>query len=157
MDELARFELKRHARYPSPLTLGLVDVDHFKDINTHHLYTGGDAVLRGLARLLTGSLREVDSVGRMGGEEFLVIARETGEEGARRLAERIRSTVADSPIVYEGKVIQITVSIGVAVAEVGDPVDYNEMMRLVAYALKEAKEKGRNRLEVCRVHQGVTS
>ncbi len=157
MDELARFEMKRHARYPSALTVGLVDVDHFKDINTQHLYTGGDAVLRGLARLLTGSLREVDSVGRMGGEEFLVIARETGEEGARRLAERIRSTVADSPIPYENKPIRITVSIGVAVAEVGDPVDYDEMLRLAAFALKEAKDKGRNRLEICRVQPGVKS
>jgi diguanylate cyclase (GGDEF)-like protein len=157
MEELARFELKRHNRYPSPLALGLVDVDHFKDVNTQYLHTGGDAVLRGLARLLTGSLREVDSVGRMGGEEFLVIARETGEDGAKRLAERIRATVANSPITYEEKTIRITVSIGVAVAEIGDPAEYDEMFRLAAYALKEAKDKGRNRLEVCRAQQGVPS
>src|SRR5262249_23419153 len=67
MDELARFELKRHARYPSPLSLGFVDVDHFKAVNTEHLLTGGDAVLRWLARVLTSSVREVDSVGRAGG------------------------------------------------------------------------------------------
>jgi diguanylate cyclase (GGDEF)-like protein len=151
MDELARFELKRHARYPSPLTLGLVDVDHFKRINTDHLYTGGDAVLRGLARILTSSLREVDSVGRIGGEEFLVIARETGEDGAHRLAERIRLTVASTPIVYEGASIPITVSIGLAVAEVGIPADYEDMLRQAAYALKVAKDGGRNRTEVCPV------
>src|SRR5207253_8860681 len=81
MDELARFELKRHARYPSPLALGYVDVDHFKRVNTEYLLTGGDQVLRALARVLTASVREVDSVGRVGGEEFLVIARETGTEG----------------------------------------------------------------------------
>ena len=93
MEELARFELKRHARYPSPLTLGYIDVDHFKQVNTDYHLTGGDEVLRALARILVGTLREVDSVGRIGGEEFLVIARETNEEGALILAERIRSTV----------------------------------------------------------------
>src|SRR5205807_9767348 len=63
VDELARFELKRHARYPSPLTLGYIDVDHFKKINTDYLLPGGDEVLRGLARVLSSSVREVDSVG----------------------------------------------------------------------------------------------
>jgi diguanylate cyclase (GGDEF)-like protein len=151
MDELARFELKRHARYPSPLTLGLIDVDHFKRINTDYLYTGGDAVLKGLARILTSTLREVDSVGRIGGEEFLVIARETGEEGATRLAERIRSTVAHTPITYDGHAITITVSLGVAVAEVGIPANYEEMTRLAAYGLNLAKEGGRDRFEIRRV------
>ena len=80
MDELARFELKRHARYPSALTLGFIDVDHFKNVNTRYLLTGGDEVLKGLARILSSTVREVDSVGRVGGEEFLVIARETGAE-----------------------------------------------------------------------------
>src|SRR6185312_2032651 len=81
MEELARFELKRHARYPSPLTIGLIDIDRFKDINTCYLLPGGDEALKGLSRILTNSLREVDSVGRIGGDEFLIIARETNEEG----------------------------------------------------------------------------
>src|SRR5262249_25877353 len=112
VEELARFEMKRHARYPSPVTLGFVDVDHFKQVNTDYLYTGGDEALKGLARILSASLREVDSVGRWGGEEFLVIARETGEEGAGSLAERIRTTVAETPILYNHQAIHITVSIG---------------------------------------------
>jgi diguanylate cyclase (GGDEF)-like protein len=146
MDELARFELKRHARYPSPLTLGLIDVDHFKDINTEYLHTGGDEVLRGLARLLAGSLREVDSVGRIGGEEFLVIARETGHEGALHLAERIRATVAATPIPYDGHAISLTVSIGVAVAEVGVPTTQQTLFEAAAGALARAKQAGRNRV-----------
>src|SRR5262245_3273343 len=56
MDELARFELKRHARYPSPLALGFIDVDHFKDVNTRFLLTGGDEVLKGLARVLSSTV-----------------------------------------------------------------------------------------------------
>jgi diguanylate cyclase len=147
-EELARFELKRHARYPSPLTLGYIDVDHFKQVNTDYLLTGGDEVLRHLARILVSALREVDSVGRVGGEEFLVIARETNEEGAYILAERIRSKVELTPIDYQGNAISITVSIGFAVAEVGVPAEYQEMMELAAGALRHAKENGRNRSEI---------
>jgi diguanylate cyclase (GGDEF)-like protein len=154
MDELARFELKRHARYPSPLTLGVIDIDHFKRVNTEYLLTGGDEVLKGVARTLTGTLREVDSVGRIGGEEFLVIARETNEEGALRLAERIRTTVANTAIGYEGHAISITVSLGFAVADVGVPADYETMNKLAALALRHAKDNGRNRAEVRRLADG---
>jgi diguanylate cyclase (GGDEF)-like protein len=148
MDELARFELKRHARYPSPLALGYVDVDHFKRVNTEFLLTGGDEVLRALARVLAASVREVDSVGRVGGEEFLVIARETGLEGAAILAERIRSTVESSPIEYRGKFIPITVSVGFAVADVGVPAEFQQMSDLAAAAMAQAKQTGRNRFEI---------
>ncbi len=151
MEELARFELKRHARFPSPLTLGYIDVDHFKQVNTDYLLTGGDEVLRGLARTLLGTLREVDSVGRIGGEEFLVIARETNEKGAVILAERIRTTVEQTAIKYMNHSISITVSVGFAVAEVGVPADYQEMTELAAGALRIAKESGRNRSEVHRI------
>jgi diguanylate cyclase (GGDEF)-like protein len=148
VDELARFELKRHARYPSPLTIGYVDVDHFKDVNTLYHLPGGDEVLRVLARILLSSVREVDTVGRVGGEEFLVIARETGLEGAATLAERIRSTVAGTVINYKGARIRITVSVGFAVADIGVPTDYGEMLELSAAALAQAKESGRNRCEI---------
>jgi len=155
VDELARFELKRHARYPSPLALGILDADHFRHINTQHLLTGGDAVLKGLARILSTCIREVDSVGRVGGEEFLVIARETNEEGAVSLAERIRSTVENTPILYQGKTITVTVSVGFAVADIGVPADYDEMYQLAASALRQAKDEGRNR-SIIRAMQPVT-
>jgi diguanylate cyclase len=148
MDELARFELKRHARYPSPLALGFIDVDHFKAVNTRFFLTGGDEVLKGLARVLSATVREVDSVGRVGGEEFLVIARETNAEGAVVLAERIREAVEVSRVCYGGQDIGITVSVGFAVAEVGVPADYQRMSELAAAALAHAKETGRNRCEV---------
>jgi diguanylate cyclase (GGDEF)-like protein len=148
MDELARFELKRHARYPSPLALGYVDVDHFKQINTDHLLTGGDEVLKCLSRVLSATVREVDSLGRVGGEEFLVIARETNTDGAAVLGERIRHTVASTPIRYNDHDISITVSVGFAVAEVGVPVEYQPMCELAAAALAHAKDHGRNRVEV---------
>lgn len=151
MEELARFELKRHARYPSPLTIGLIDIDCFKDINTRYLLPGGDEALKGLARILTHSLREVDSVGRIGGDEFLIIARETNEEGANRLAERIRATVANTPIPYGQHHINLSVSLSFAVAEVEVSTDFDTMYRLAAGAIKAAKDKGRNCFAVCRV------
>jgi diguanylate cyclase (GGDEF)-like protein len=146
MDELLRFELKRHARYPSPLTLALIDADHFKDINTQYLLTGGDEVLRGLARVLAGSLREVDSVGRIGGEEFLVIARETDEDGALAVGERIRATVETTPIPYDGHAITLTVSVGLAVADAGVAATPQGLLEAAAAALARAKESGRNRV-----------
>jgi diguanylate cyclase (GGDEF)-like protein len=145
MDELALNEVKRHARYPRPLAIGLIDIDHFKQINTDYLHTGGDEVLKGLAKLLTSSIREADSVGRYGGEEFLVIAPETNEEGAAHLAERIRSTVANTPIEYAGEAVSITVSVGMAVADVGAPTDFKQVYRVVVKALADAKSAGRNR------------
>lgn len=151
MEELARFELKRHARYPSPLTLGLIDIDRFKDINTRYLLPGGDEALKGLARILTSSLREVDSVGRIGGDEFLIIARETNVEGAKHLAERIRATVAATPIPYGEHTMNISVSVSFAVADCEAPADFDAMYRLAACAIKDAKDKGRNCFSVFRM------
>jgi diguanylate cyclase (GGDEF)-like protein len=145
IDEFARLELKRHARYRSPLAIGYADIDHFKRINSDFHHTGGDEVLKSLARILTSCVREVDSVARIGGEEFLTLARETDREGAAILAERIRSTVEEATILHNGKPIHITVSLGFAVAEVGVPAEQSQMMELAAAALSEAKRTGRNR------------
>jgi diguanylate cyclase len=148
IEELVGFELKRHSRYPSPLSLGLVDIDHFKNVNTQFLLTGGDEVLKSVARTLSASIRQVDSIGRVGGEEFLVIARETGEDGARVLGERIRSAVESAVIEYEGRRICVTISAGFAIAESGIPVNQPDLTRLAAEALSHAKGNGRNRAEI---------
>jgi diguanylate cyclase (GGDEF)-like protein len=148
IDDIARTELRRHARYRSPLALGLIDADHFREINHRYLLPGGDQVLIDLARTLTGSLRTVDSVGRIGGEEFLVVAPETAVEGAGALAERIRATVEQTRITYNEETIAVTVSIGFAVAEVGVATDYDQMKHVAASALAEAKAAGRNRCVV---------
>jgi diguanylate cyclase (GGDEF)-like protein len=151
IEELARFELKRHARYPTAVALGAVDIDGFIHVNVEHLLAGGDAALVGLARVLTRSVRETDSVGRVGGEEFLVVARETNEAGAAVLAERIRSMVAATPIPYEGKPVALTVSVGFAVAEPGVPADYPSMLEAAWSAVYQAKREGRNRHVVRRL------
>jgi diguanylate cyclase (GGDEF)-like protein len=144
IDDVARKEIQRHARYPSTLALGLLDVDHFKNVNTQYLIPGGDEVLIGLAKVLANSVRTVDAVSRIGGEEFLVVAPETTLEGAQALAERIRATVAQTPIYYNDEPIRITVSVGFAVAEAGTPTSYEQMKFVAAEALSEAKNAGRN-------------
>ena len=152
IDNVAINELKRQARYPSsPLAVGLIDADNFRQINHMYLYTGGDEVLRGLAKILTGSLRNVDFVGRVGGEEFLVVAPETQFQGAGVLAERIRANVERTPILYRGQPISVTVSIGFAVAEPGSG-DYDMLKHIAAAALNEAKSAGRN-CSVIRAYQ----
>lgn len=148
IDELIQFELKRHARYPNALSVGYVDVDHFKSVNSRYLLTGGDEVLKELARILSAIIREVDSVGRVGGEEFMVIARETNFDGALVLAERIRAAVESTPIRYLDCDICITVSIGFVVLEGGVPSDYEEITKQAAETLEFAKRTGRNRCEI---------
>lgn len=145
MDRLAERELRRRDRYPSPLTIGLIDVDHFKDINARFLLPGGDKVLVDLAKVLTGSLRTVDFLGRIGGEEFMVIAPETNMEGAIALGERIRSSVERANFIYRDSVIPVRVSIGFAVADEKTELDYESMKHQAAAALSEAKNMGRNR------------
>jgi diguanylate cyclase (GGDEF)-like protein len=145
IDDVARSELRRHARYRSPLALGVIDADHFREINRRYLLPGGDAVLVDLARILTGSLRTVDSVGRIGGEEFLVVAPETAHDGAVGLGERIRATVEGHEFKYQDESIQVTVSIGFAVADADTAADYDQMKHLASAALSEAKASGRNR------------
>jgi diguanylate cyclase len=145
MDRLAERELRRRDRYPGPLALGLVDIDHFKQVNSQFLLSGGDKVLTDLARVFKMSLRSVDLMGRIGGEEFLVIAPETDHEGAKVLAERIRGNVERFVFVYQQDTIPVTVSVGFAVADTNMEIDY-EYMKLVAdRALAEAKQTGRNR------------
>ncbi|MCI0640603.1 MAG: diguanylate cyclase [Gemmataceae bacterium] len=145
MDRLAERELRRRERYPSSLTMGLIDVDHFKEINARYLLPGGDKVLIDLTKSLGGSLRTVDLLGRIGGEEFMVIAPETNMEGAHVLGERIRTTVENTEFTYKGEIIPVRVSIGFAVAVDGVECEYDQMKHTAAAALAEAKNTGRNK------------
>lgn len=145
MDRLAERELRRRERYPGPIAIGLIDVDHFKQINDRYLLPGGDKVLIDLARCLTGSVRTVDFLGRIGGEEFMVIAPETDLQGAEVLGERIRGTVEAAQFAYKENAISVRVSIGFAVVESGVDADFETVKHLAAKALSEAKKSGRNR------------
>lgn len=144
ISDIAEKELSRFERYPTPFTLGIIDVDRFKDINTRYLLTGGDAVLKGLARVLSTSIRNTDSIGRLGGEEFMVVAPETTFEGAEKLAERIRANVENATIGYRDEIIKITISAGFVVAEPGTKIDFDTLHHFASEAMNEAKASGRN-------------
>jgi len=151
MDRVAERELRRRDRYPGPLALGLIDVDHFKEINARYLLPGGDKVLIDLGKVLPSSLRTVDLLGRIGGEEFLVIAPETNYDGAFVLGERIRTTVENEIFTYKDSQIAVRVSIGFAVVDDGVEVDYESMKDKAAAALSEAKNTGRNKCVIYRM------
>ena len=144
MDRLAKNELLRRARAPTSLALGLVDADFFKDINTRYLLPGGDHVLCWLSTTLINSVRTIDTVGRVGGEEFMIVAPDTDFEGAQILAERVRKTVETGSTDYKGESIKITVSVGIAVADANTLVGYDQMRHAASAALGDAKKNGRN-------------
>lgn len=137
-------EVLRRGRYPAPLTIVLIDVDEFKAINRAFLVPGGDRALVGLAGALTASARQTDRIGRLGGDEFLVVAPQTDTAGAAALAERLRAEVHAADVSYAGQAIHITVSIGLAVADAGVAAEYGQLLHAAAVALGEAKERGRN-------------
>ncbi len=144
-------EIRRRGRQPGPLAVGLIDADHFKTINTEHHHPGGDHALIGLARALVGALRTTDRVGRLGGEEFLVVAPQTDVDGAAALAERIRAAVERTPVYYNGQAIRLTVSVGFAVAGRSERADFKGLLGIAAAALATAKAAGRNRAVVSEV------
>src|SRR5205809_6832936 len=134
IEDLADAEIHQHAG-GRPLAMGMIDADHFKEINRDHLHTGGDQVLRSLARTLECALRGVDAVGRIGGDEFLVVSPETDIAGAATLAERLRVAVEQMPLICNGQNIEVTVSIGFAVANSGMVVEYEQLKHTAAAAL----------------------
>ena len=142
---VARKELLRRARTPSPIAFGLIDADHFRAINTAHLHCGGDHALIWLGQKLQGSLRASDALGRVGGEEFMVVAPATDRAGAEALGERLRHAVAERPTLYHGVAIPVTVSVGFAVCPAGAVLNYEALRKQAAAALSEAKGGGRNR------------
>lgn len=145
MEEHLRAQLSASCRHGHPLTVLLVDVDHFKRVNDTVGHTAGDQVLQEVARRMQAGLRGEDLLGRWGGEEFLVLLPFTGAEAARVLAERLRATLAAVPVVADGQSLSVTVSVGGAAAQAPGAHDLLALADLALYACKQA---GRDRVEV---------
>jgi diguanylate cyclase (GGDEF)-like protein len=148
VEETARKELRRRARMPAPVALGLIDVDHFREINKAHTLDGGDHMLRAVGQCLQANARAADYVGRLGGEEFLVVAPDTDADGAAALAERLRATVERERAEYNGRPIAVTVSLGFVVAGPDELAGFEELYKHAAKAVQAAKDGGRNRAVV---------
>jgi two-component system, cell cycle response regulator len=140
-------EHARHLRDGGSFAIIIIDLDHFKNINDTHGHLAGDAVLKEAARRMAGSIRPYDSVGRYGGEEFLVLAPSCDAAGAMKLAERIRDSLGSEPIETDQGPVPVTMSCGVAVSGGSNPLHPQELIHLADEALYRAKEKGRNRSE----------
>lgn len=145
--EILRREVDRARRYGKPLALALVDVDHFKSWNDVHGHAVGDMVLQSVAQIITSASREIDTYGRYGGEEFLIVLPETSAEHAVVYAERLRTMIeshgAELSQIYP--VSSLSVSIGVTqLLARGDDTD--QMIHRADAALYAAKNHGRNRV-----------
>jgi diguanylate cyclase (GGDEF)-like protein len=134
-------------RYEKSLSLLVIDIDHFKEINETYGHDVGNLVLKTFAGLLRGIVRQSDICARFGGEKFVVLLPNTDLEGAKVLAERIRATVAKNPVEHGSTIIVFTVSIGISQYRKGMQ-SIDELIKEADIALYRAKEGGRNRVEV---------
>ncbi len=144
-ETLAQAELARSQRYMRPLTLMMLDIDHFKDVNDTYGHATGDRVLQALATVCLATKRDADVAARLGGEEFALLLPETTAGAAMQFAERLRQQIRDCAPVVNGEKLPITVSIGIA----GSSLTTSGVQPLLSHAdqaLYEAKRSGRNRV-----------
>lgn len=139
-------EFKRAARYQSPLSCLLIDIDHFKAVNDTYGHQTGDVVLKEVATIVQNTLREVDTPARWGGEEFIVLSPNTTRENALKAAERILKAVAGHTYTGIGT-HRITVSIGISGLPHPEIKTPERLIHEADIAMYEAKKKGRNRIE----------
>ncbi|MBU1275298.1 MAG: diguanylate cyclase [Proteobacteria bacterium] len=145
--ELTKNEIRRSWRYKAPLSMIMLDIDHFKNINDTYGHSAGDLVLRELAVRCMEQLRSTDIMGRLGGEEFAVTLVESDSEVAAFVAERIRKAIAEEIFSLVNEEVWITISIGVA-TRYGTNDDIEKLLERADKALYLAKANGRNRVEV---------
>ena len=136
------------------MTLIMIDIDHFKNINDTHGHLVGDKVLTEVARRLSAAVRDFDSLGRYGGEEFLVVLKGTPLSTALTVAERVRTHIAAGPISLHGLKVNVTISIGVSVIQPGDSIE--EFIKRADKALYKAKSAGRNRVSSANLLQSAS-
>ncbi|MBT3344844.1 MAG: diguanylate cyclase [Gemmatimonadetes bacterium] len=144
LDEQLGARLGEAARYEMPFSIGLLDIDHFKLVNDGHGHLAGDRVLQDTAGIIRKQMRKEDVLVRYGGEEFAVMLPQTDRLGAAILAERIREAIAEHEFDVDGKILRITVSVGVASYPLDDCTQPEELVAISDKRLYEAKDAGRN-------------
>ncbi len=151
-------EVERSLRYQNPISLLLLDIDHFKEVNDHYGHQTGDAILKALAGTILAGIRAIDIAARYGGEEFAVILPETKPDGAKIVADRLRAQVESQGFVDPaGRRIPYSVSIGMAVFP-GDADGRERLIEAADKALYHAKSAGRNTVKSYRelLQTGIT-
>ncbi|MBA3452596.1 MAG: GGDEF domain-containing protein [Deltaproteobacteria bacterium] len=145
MEYLER-ELASSARQKTPLSLIMIDIDHFKKINDTHGHLAGDAALKEMCARLKPRIRTTDLLARYGGEEFAVVLPATDLDGAMLCAEVLRDMIAERPFTYDAIQIPATISLGVATVDHAAPGTATELIGRADLNLYEAKRSGRNRV-----------
>jgi diguanylate cyclase (GGDEF)-like protein len=148
----AETEISRSIRTRNPVSLALVDIDHFKLVNDTHGHLVGDKVLKAVAQALTTQSRDYDRAGRFGGEEFVLLLAQTTGSDAVKIAERLRSHVEALEVPVDerpgGPVVKVTISIGVTSIARGETRELIDLLAAADSALYQAKQSGRNRVAV---------
>lgn len=141
-------ELSRAQRSHSPVAVLIADLDHFKGVNDTYGHPVGDVVLREAARRLREAARRYDHVGRVGGEEFLIVAPNCDLDAVRKCAERFRMAISDMPFDTPSGLLTITVSIGATVWSYQHPLSSERLCKMADYALYRVKSNGRNGIDI---------
>jgi diguanylate cyclase (GGDEF) domain len=143
--EMLSHALARSDRFPEKVSLLLIDVDNLKQINDTHGHKAGDMVLASVGLAISESLRRIDTSARYGGDEFTIILPNTGEKGARTVAEKIRQKVERIALKFRGEELKVTLSLGIAVYP-QNASNKDSLIEKADRALYEAKRLGRNRI-----------
>lgn len=146
LEEQVTLQFKRFQRNQRPASLLMLDIDHFKRINDTYGHPAGDDVIRAAATVLKDGVRDIDAVGRYGGEEFVVALEDTDAEGAFVVAERLRTAV-EQTVVTHGADIRFTISLGICALD-SSIASVEEWLEAADKGLYRAKEGGRNRAEI---------
>jgi diguanylate cyclase (GGDEF)-like protein len=145
--DLGQREVERFQRFGRPLSLIMLDIDHFKEVNDAYGHASGDTVLRELSKSCRTIIRQVDIIGRYGGDEFVILLPETDTFMACEVADRLRREVESLAIRQDQAEIKTTISLGVSRA-LKDTQNLAELIERADAALYNAKHNGRNRIEV---------
>ena len=149
--EAINHERSRQVRDANSFGIVLIDIDHFKRVNDSYGHLVGDAVLKSIAQQIVGCVRPYDTVGRYGGEEFLVVVPLSDASGTMSLAERVRRRIESTPVSSDSGPIHVTISCGVAVCGGETSIEVQSLLYLADEALYRAKAGGRNRCELAAV------
>jgi diguanylate cyclase (GGDEF)-like protein len=143
----AEKEFNRSKRYYRPLSVIMLDIDHFKQVNDQYGHHGGDQVLQIFAEACQEVIRSTDLMGRVGGEEFALLLPDTPMKAAFNLAERLRERINKYPYLAGDMLIEVTASLGVAELQ-NDDGDFKSLLQRADEALYQAKHAGRNRVKM---------
>lgn len=145
---MAEIESERAMRYKRPLSIALIDIDDFKKINDTYGHSTGDGVLIEIAKRIKGAARSTDMCGRYAGDEFLVLLPETPLSKTHFLGARLLKRINEAPININGRVIDTTISVGVATIDTDKKSSAHEIINKADEMLYKAKGKGKNTYRV---------